>query len=448
MAGTPIRRREVLLGAGGLASALALGGCARGSAGGGKELEQPKSKVPGKYEGRDSVVVWSPYGGANGQVLKKLAKKFNESQDDIYADVQYQGTYDQSTAKLTAALQAGKAPDLISMAELDTGHYLITGLLEPLEDHFEEDFTAQYNQQLVQEWMAKGSLYAVPFARSTPLLYYNRDLFEKAGLPDRAPKSWEELRSWGPDIMKLKVHGKPVRVEALSFAGSYWYYQGLVWQWGGHLSKGMDVTLDQGGAVEATAWFQRFVYEDKMAYVADSTTDDFTNGLVATAPASTASLAGIEEAAKFDVGAGFMPMQKDRQVPTGGSGWSMFAGAPKERKEMAAELLKFFAKPENAAAWSLGTGYLPLVDGAAKEPDLAKAIKVDPNRSVALDQLKYAHEVDPVRRFVPSGDNIILRALQRIMTAHKDPRAELSAAADKLQEAADKVKPDYEKYFG
>ena len=65
-----------------------------------------------------------------------------------------------------------------------------------------------FQEKLFGEYVVKGQSWAVPFARSTPILYYNRDIFAKAGLPDRAPKTWSELRSWGPE-RRLAGIGRP-----------------------------------------------------------------------------------------------------------------------------------------------------------------------------------------------------------------------------------------------
>lgn len=62
-----------------------------------------------------------------------------------------------------------------------------------------------YVKSLYDEYTIDGKHYAVPYARSTPLFYYNKDLFKKAGVPDRGPKTWEE---WNKDFApKLKASG-------------------------------------------------------------------------------------------------------------------------------------------------------------------------------------------------------------------------------------------------
>lgn len=443
----PVDRRSFLrLGTAGVAGAILLPGCARGVSSSGQDFDQPKSKVPGKYKDRaHKLVVWSSFGGVNGQTLDRLAAKFNESQDDIYADFQYQGDYDQTAVKLAAALQSGTAPDLIILNQVYTGKYLLRGLLEPLDEYFEDDFKKQFFPQLVNEWVVDGKMYKVPFARSTPLLYYNKDVFESAGLPMRGPKTWSELRSWSGEIGKQKgPDNKPVRSHIVKPID--WFFQAEVWEFGGVLSKDLKVTMDHEEAVTCATWFQDAIVKQKTAIPGEDS-NDFTNGFAATVLGSTAELRGIEEAAKFNVGAAFLPKQEEVGVPTGGSGWAVFKGVPKDRKDAGAEIIKFFSRPEISAEWSLGTGYVPIVKGAGKQATYRTEVKKDPNFDVARKQLPRAKPTDPIRSFIGSSAVIINKALENIYQAKHDVKRELSAASEKLSRDAEKVQKDYDKYF-
>lgn len=44
----------------------------------------------------------------------------------------------------------------------------------------------------------RGVTYWIPFARSTPIFYYNRDAWAEAGLPDHGPETWNEFAEWAP----------------------------------------------------------------------------------------------------------------------------------------------------------------------------------------------------------------------------------------------------------
>ncbi|MDW6064893.1 extracellular solute-binding protein [Streptomyces sp. FXJ1.4098] len=88
------------------------------------------------------------------------------------------------------------------------------------------------------------------------------------------------------------------------------------------------------------------------------------NQLIATLITSTGGLKKISEMAKaggWELGTGFLPRHKEFGVTTGGGGLGMFKRVPKERKQAAAEFVRFLARPENAAQWTVQTGYMPVV---------------------------------------------------------------------------------------
>jgi sn-glycerol 3-phosphate transport system substrate-binding protein len=433
-----------------------LSSCAGGVSGngddadGGGGMNQVDISPPSQYRDRDyNVVMWSAMGGVNGEALDALVEKFNESQDDIYAEVQFQGPYHESAPKLTAALQAGTIPDIAMLADTFWGRFLLNDVLEPLNDYFDDGFSrADYVEALYDEGLVGDELYWLSFGRSTPLFYYNRDQFAEAGLPDRGPETWTELREWGAELSQLQVQGQALKTHAFT-SGDDWQFMAAAWQFGGRLSEGLEVTIDTGGAVEAAEWQKRFVFEDDMGYMAQSAGVDFGAGVAATAMTSTGALRGIYESAEFEVGAAFLPREVDQGIPTGGMGFSILKDAPQERKDAAFELLRFLGRPDNAAEWTLATGYLPIIKAAVDEPELAQTLADDPNFSVAVDQLPEAQPSDAIRSFLPNGTDLIIAGIQRVYSNRSDqPQDVFNQVADQLREGADGIRDAYERYFG
>jgi len=447
------RRAFLGLGAAGLSVPL-LASCAGGVTDGGNgngsnELDQVDFNPPSEYSGREmNIVMWSAMGGNNGEVLDELIDEFNQSQEDIYAEVQFQGPYEESGPQLTASLQAGHAPDIMMLADTFWGRFLLNDVLEPLDDYFTDDFNrSHYMEQLFDEGVAGGSPYWLSYGRSTPLFYYNKDYFEQAGLPDRGPETWDELRDWSSELNQLQVSGAALPVQAFN-SGDDWPFMAAVWQFGGRISEGLDVMIDQEGAVEAGNWLQQYIFSDGYGYLAQSPTTDFGAGVVATMIGSTASLAGIYSEAEFEVGTAFLPQQQTHGVPTGGMGFSLFKDAPQERKEAAFEVLKFLGRADNAAAWTLGTGYMPIVKASAEEPELAETLEDDPNFSVAVDQLELAQPTDAVRSFLSDGTSVIISGVQEIFSsANNDVQTVFDGVAAELRDGAELIQDDYDSWF-
>lgn len=444
--GATLSRRSLLglVGAGTLL-APALAGCSHG---GGRGFQQVDVKVPKKYSKRkQKVVLWSSWNASAGKVLDGLVARFNDSQNDIYAQAQYQGNYFDATSKVTAALRAKAVPDIMAFGQTAWQIFFLNETLEDLSSYADEKFSASFYSNLYDAGVIKNKPYWISFARSTPIMYYNKDLFAKAGLPDRGPRTWTELREWGPALIRQKAAGKPAKVTELS-GGDSWEFEASVWEFGGRISHGLDVVVNKGGAVECAEFMRKLIFQDKMAILASEYGTNFNNGLVGAYMNSTGALAGTYEAAKFEVGCSPLPTQVTRGVPTGGAGFSIFKGVPKERKQAAWEVIKFLSSPESSAAWSLGTGYLPVVKAAVNQPDYEKAVRKDPNRGVAVAQLAHAGQLDEVDAYVQNASPIIYGGLQKIYGDNRPSQEVLDDVARQLRAGEKKIKPMYDKLVG
>jgi sn-glycerol 3-phosphate transport system substrate-binding protein len=438
----PLLGRRRLLGAGaGLGAAAALSACGQTTG----TVSQPSGSVPDAFRGRTRVVLWSAFADAPGQALQKLADTFNREQRDVYVDVQFQGTYDECAQKAVISLLGAQAPDLIVLSDVKWFKFYFGDALEPWDRYLTpSELAGTYNPKLLSEGILKGHTWWLPLARSTPLFYYNRTLFRKAGVPVRAPESWDELYDWSHHITKQSVNGKRVGLEAYQKVDGDWQFQCSAWQWGGAYSKGLDVTIDQGGAVEAGEWQRRLIFQDRIAYMADDPATDMGNQLVATLVTSTGGLQKINELAKansFELGTGFLPKKKKFAVNTGGGGLGIFRRVPRERKEAAAEFVRFLGRPENSAQWTVETGYLPVVPAAVKEPVLARLMKTDPNFTTAVQQLELTRHGDQVRMMIPNANVRIYIALQRIWSANTPAQQAFAQVADQLRKGVDRYGP-------
>src|SRR5918998_443993 len=213
---TKITRRSVLAGIGAGLALGALGACTPAAPGRGKgAFGQPDGEVPAEFGTRERVVVWTTWGGETGAAVAELAKQFNESQDAVYVDLQSQNSsYDELAQKLAAGIQARVVPDVALFSEVTWHKFFLNGTLEPLDSYFGATSPDVYNQPLLDEGRLSGNLWWLPFARSTPLFYYNRDLFAQVGLPDRAPETWSEMLEWAPSLRGAKFNNSAPKMHA------------------------------------------------------------------------------------------------------------------------------------------------------------------------------------------------------------------------------------------
>lgn len=429
--------------AAGAAGATLLSAC--GGAAGAEDYAQPDGEVPAEYRDRQRIVFWSAFTGNNGDAVAKLVDRFNESQTDIFAEVQVFDGYDGVDTKLVASLQARETPDLVILSDVHWNRYFLNESLEPLDDYFGGDFTPDvYQPAFIEEGQVGGSTWWVPLARSTPLFYYNREIFEMAGLPDRAPETWTEMREWGQELKGLEYRNLEVKLRP-AISSDDWYFSGQLWAFGGGISDGLDVILDSEASLAAAQYEHDLMHTDQTTFYSTQGTEDFLAGLSATHLQSTGGLTNVKKNADFDFACGFLPQEVGYGVPTGGSGLAIPRFSTPERKEAAFELIRFLAQEQQSAEWSADTGYMPATLAAAESDVITKLRQEDPNYGIAVDQLERAQAPDHVRRYVSSAINDIRTGLERTYTETTPVETVWGEVADKLRADIDAIRPQYEK---
>ena len=347
-----------------------------------------------KPTGPVKIVYWRSLTGVAGESQDEVVKRFNESRSDIIVESQFQGAYAEILQKLQAALAAGDVPDLVL---LDSPHLQIfakDGVLVNLDDFVKKEkagFLNDYIPGLLADGYYDDSLFALPVLRSTPLLYVNGDMLAAAGLPRRAPKTWDEFREFSKQLTKYNAAGEAEQLGAgftTTVTSGHWYFQGAVYAYGGLVSEEeFHVSLSSPEALAVATLWQDMVFKDKTAIPSNSH-DDFLNKKVGMVFGSTGSMGNLLSRADFEVIPAFMPGQKQNLVPVGGSVLAM-PSTDKNRQWAAWEFMKYMTGTDAQAYLAEMTGYMPNSTSARNHPDLAAYYNANPVRKVALDQLAY-----------------------------------------------------------
>lgn len=440
----PFSRRSLLTGLGAGAAGLGLAAC--GAPGGDDDADDPVRDgftqadvdVPAEYSDRTVILFWAPFTGNNLAAVQRQLEMFNESQDEIVAVVESQDGYDGLHKKFTAALQGQSVPDIVCFQEMQWMKYYLSNAFAPLDDYFDDEWNLDvYIQNFTTESMAAGRTYVIPFARSTPLFYYNKEQYRQAGLPEEGPETWDDLADFGAELAQIKVDGRPLPTVAFSSSDVY-YSQADLWAFDGAFAMENNVTVNDEHGFECFEFHRKFIHDDNFGYLAQEPSTDFGTGITAGIRASTASLGAITSEAPFEVGCAFMPgkVNVPIPVPMGGSGMQLVRSDSKERQDACAELFRFLADPENSAQWHADTGYVPIVKASHDTDIVQNLVAEDPNYGVALDQLEYAQTSDRTSWF-PQNVNDAATAIATIHADNADVQPTLDSLAKKLQQVLD-----------
>lgn len=155
---------------------------------------------------KTTVVFWNSWTGGDGDTLEALVSKFNEQSEDVYIEMTRTTSF---SDMLQTGLPTGEAADLILMNTNDMTKY--DGYLRSLDDIWEntslkeEDFAESY----LSVCKSEDSLYAIPFQISTYMMYYNKDLFDQAGITE-VPTTFDGWTEAAEKISALSTDDNPI----------------------------------------------------------------------------------------------------------------------------------------------------------------------------------------------------------------------------------------------
>jgi sn-glycerol 3-phosphate transport system substrate-binding protein len=348
--------------------------------------------------GRQSVSLWFSYGGKNREVLERMVARYNASQQAVYVQATFQGDYFEALAKLRTAIVAGAAPAMSHVVGEVVPYLHEAGVLEPLDGYpgaSELGLVKSLAQEGTYTPMEPKPLVALPFNRSTPILYWNGSMLEKARLT--VPDTWDALRDAAKALTNRS--GDRVSTWGLECPISWWFWIALMGQAGGEVMRqdGYPLLGEEAG-VEALQLWQRMVHEDRTMrpppgrdYNAwQVTNQDFLAGRAAMIYTSTAFLRYLEDNATFPVRAAPLPGFRRRAVPTGGTFFVVMRRAPEGEKRAAWDFLRWMMLPDQTIEWATSTGYMPVATAAVTRLEREGFYVKSPNDRVAMDQLQHA----------------------------------------------------------
>lgn len=425
-------KRRLATGAIFAASALLFTACGPSTDDTGASEAEAATDVSG-VEPADSITFWSNHPGGSIDIERDLIAAFEEETGISVELVTAGANYEEVSERFQTAQASGDVGDVVVLSDATWFTNYLNGSLAPVDPLFEEigADTGTYQDALYGDYLYEGSHYGAPYARSTPLFYYNADHYEAAGLTD-APETWEDVEEYSEALADADTGASPFGFPPQAEYPA-WTMSNLIWGNGGAWSNDWDFSaVSSDETVEALEFAQDAVDEGWATVVSGDPGTDFSAGAVSQVVASTGSLSGILETADFEVGVGFLPLGPtgdNAVVPTGGAGLSIAEKAPAENQVAAAMFIDFVTNAENTATFSEGTGYLPVRTDA----DMSDVYADTPAFEVAVNQLENARSQDFARVFLPGGDLNLSQTLQTILTTDADVDETLTELEATLQ---------------
>ena len=344
------------------------------------------------------IRLWHSMNAARGAEFERIVARFNASQKQFRVAATYKGAYDEAAVEAVTARGSrnfgARAPHIVQASELG-GAFLLDqkDAARPLWQVMPEagavlraEAALGGAEELVD---AEGRLLALPLGSATPVLYYNRDAFRRAGLdPAKPPATWYDMV---PTLAALLASGSDC---ALTMA---WPASTLL--------ENMAAWHNQAFATDrlmfnnrlAVRWVSTLATWQKSGYFTyaggrGEAEARFVAGECALLAASSANYDELRGRAKFDVGIAQFPYYDDfdgaplNTLASGSAFWVM-AGRPAADYAGVARFLAFFARPEVQAEWHQRTGLVPLNAAAYEITRKAGFYKAHPGHEIAVRQL-------------------------------------------------------------
>lgn len=347
---------------------------------------------------------WHAMGGRLGEKVNEIASNFNKLQSKYEVVATYKGSYPDTMTAGIAAFRAKSPPHLLQVFEVGTATMMAAkGAIKPVYEVMEASglpFDPDAFLPTVTSYYTTpdGKMLSMPFNSSTPVLYYNKDAFKKAGLdPNKPPKTWPEVAEYCKKLIPTGFSAgfstawiSWIQIENFSA----WHNVPVGTKDNGF--GGLDTEFVFNGPLQARhiqqlADWQRdniFVYGGRR----NLGNAKFSSGEVAMYTESSAGYAGFKKTCKFEFGTGMLPYWPDvkgapQNTIIGGASLWVLASHPAEEYRGVAAFLNYLSSPMVQADWHQFTGYLPITKAAYYITKGEGFYEKNPGTETALKQM-------------------------------------------------------------
>lgn len=361
---------------------------------------------------KTKIVVWDSLSSTGRALYQQVVEEFMRDYPDIEVEMVYQSGYYEAMEKILVSYAGGVTPNVVMMEQSIAFALIDKGLAAPITPYMandpeidEDDFFPAMRATVTVD----GQMYGVPYNVSTPLLYFNKNLFRQNGLDPVIPDGRDALLALARKLTRYSANGD---FEAYGFwlTRWRWLFEAWVGRAGGRIlnEDRTEFIFNSPEAVSILEFAQSLVHEYRVAGYgsgAASGHTPFLQGRLGMMEYSTAGLRQLIEqsdANGIDMGVVPLPGFEEKYVPIGGALFMMLNTGTEAERQASWEFLKYISRPENQARFAVTTGYM-VSRRSALETDLWRDFVLnEPRAQVTYMQLDYAYP----RPQVPFWDEI------------------------------------------
>lgn len=342
------------------------------------------------------LTFWYANGDTVVTYIDEATQRFNSTvgaEKGIHVTAEYQGDYVELHQKLQAAYIANTAPQLTVLEIGAVGMFARGGMIEALDERIaaENVEMSDFHDGLLYNCYIDDKCYALPFLRSTSILYMNKTLLEEAGINADDIETWEDVAE-ASESLKEKT-GK----YGISMPINYWFHEAFMLTEGGFTVNEDETvcTVDNEVNRKIISYFKDlrdrglahlYPYAEYEKMSADLMNQDAAFFFQSTGGLS--QMLAVAEELGFELQTAFIPKGTQYGVTTGGCNIAMLNGLTQAQQDAAWEYMKYMTSTEETVEASIVTGYLATRKSALENGKMIAWYEEYPQYKVALDQLE------------------------------------------------------------
>ena len=403
---------------------------------------------------------WHAMRGARGETLNKIVDAFNASQSDYVVVATNKGNYDETVNAGVAAYRAKKHPHILQSFEVGTLTMMLSGAIYPVyklmaDQGYKIDWSS-YLQPVLSYYVDENeNLLSMPFNSSTPVMYYNLDLFKKAGidLPSKTePLTWDQMGDITAKLVASGVKkGMVTSWQSWTQVENYSAVHDLAFASKANGYEGLDCELQINNPqvvnhlTRLKSWMadNRFSYEGQKYQGPQAA---FVGGDAAILMESISGIGNVKKNAKFAWDLAPLPVEASMKEPQnsiiGGASLWVMKGHPKKDYKGVAAFMDFLAQNNMQELWHMETGYFPITITAYEDLKKKGYFEENPYQEVGILQMTRRKPTKNSRGlrlgYFVQIRNIINEEMELLWNGSKTPQQAMDDAVsrsnDKLRE--------------
>lgn len=359
-----------------------------------------------------TISLWTVFTGSDGDVLREIIDNYNETNEDgITVEIDIMDN-DTLQSRLPSAVTTGTGPSFVLVGIEYIQEYAENQMIEPIDDFWEMTGTNEdnYYENVVTKSYVDGVLYGVPMQYNLQYLYYNRDMFEAAGI-DSAPATFDELAETARTLTDADAGQY-----GLAMPNDFGYYVQYLWGNGGDVinTDTGEILLDSQENIDTLTWIQDLAADVSPSGLTSADADTMFQagqlGMLISGPWNINVLNDLG----MNYGIAAMPAGSDGAYSAeGGCSYMIPTGTDEATKEAVYKFMAYWLTDDVLKEWSMRNGfpvwsYSLLEDSDIADNDILSSVSAasEIGRDWHLGY-EYGSQIDS-EVMIPMMENILL----------------------------------------